>query len=120
VAHRPSDDDVRAVLRERGAAAHVVTAGAQGLIAAWRRFVDHVEAGYPLGLDDYRNDLDIRTLIEISGLSGEVAEEDARLRAILSHSEVVVWQSDVPDAFWVRGYPKNASGELGEDLKAAF
>jgi hypothetical protein len=116
MAHHPSEDAVRALLRERGAAVHVVSGGAEGLIAAWRNFVAQVEAGYPLGLDDYRNDLDIRTLIEVARLSDQVAEEDARLRRMLAHPEVVIWESDVPDAFWVRGYPVNASGELLEDI----
>lgn len=117
VVERPTEDSVRAILRERGAAGHVVRGGAEGLLASWRRFVDEVQAGYPLGLDDYRNDLDIRTLIEVAGLSGEVTEEDARLRAMLTHTEVAVWESDVPDAFWVRGYPAHASGELRADLE---
>lgn len=113
---RPADDDVRASLRERGAASHVVEGGSDGLIAAWRQFVDQVEAGYALGLDDYRNDLDIRTLIEISGLADEVEPEDRRFRAMLMHTDREIWSSDVPDAFWVRGYPRNASGELLADL----
>ena len=111
-----NDDAVRAILRERGAAAHVIRGGAEGLIAAWRRFVDQVEAGYPLGLDDYRNDLDVRTLIGAAGLGGEVAEEDARLRRMLVRTDVAVWSSDIADAFWVRGYPGNASGDLLAEL----
>lgn len=116
----PSNDAVRAILRERGAAAHVVRGGAEGLIAAWRRFVMQVEEGYPFGLEDYRNDLDIRTLISAAGLSGVVAEDDAKLRGLLTRTDVAVWSSDAPEAFWVRGYPANASGELLADLKSAL
>jgi hypothetical protein len=115
----PKNDAVRKILLERGAAAHVVRGGAEGLIAAWRRFVDQVEAGYPLGLDDYRNDLDVRTLIGAAGLNDEVAGEDARLRRMLVHTDVAVWSSDIPNAFWVLGYPGNASGELLSELKAS-
>jgi len=116
----PRSEAVGAILRERGAAAHVVRGGAEGLIAAWRRFVDQVEAGYPLGLDDYRNDLDLRTLIGAAGLGDEVADEDARLRGLLVHTDVAVWSSDIPEAFWVLGYPGNASGELLADLRSAL
>jgi hypothetical protein len=87
------------------------------LPAEWRRFVDQVERGYTLGLDDYCNDLDIRTLIERAGLRHEVEGEDLRLRGLLTDTDRAIWSSDVPDAFWVRGYPANASGELLEDLK---
>ena len=114
----PNDDSVRALLRGRGAAARVVDGGAAGLMAGWRRFVGQVEAGYAFGLDDYRNDLDLRGLIEAAGLAGEVADEDRRFRADLTRTDVAVWESDLPNAFWVNGYPANASGELLEDLKA--
>jgi hypothetical protein len=116
---RPDDDQVRAKLRARGAADFIVREGAQGLLARWRELVDAVESGYRFGLDEYRNDLDIRSLIEAVGLGAEVAGEDARMRALLAHTEQPVWSSDAPDAFWVYGYPRNASGELLDDLRAA-
>jgi hypothetical protein len=87
------------------------------LVEAWRRFVDEVERGYPLGLDDYCNDLDLRSLIEEAGVASQVAEADARLRKLLIHTELAIWSSDTPDAFWVRGYSANAGGELLADLK---
>jgi hypothetical protein len=111
-------DPVRRTLQERGAPEHIVRDGGEGLVRRWRQFVEQVEKGYPLGLDDYRNDLDIRTLIAFAGLDGEVSAEDARLRAVLADAaaERSVWESDVPGAFWVRGYPRNARGELRGDL----
>ena len=116
---RADDDEVRAKLRARGAAAYIIREGAEGLLARWREFVDAVESGYRLGLDDYRNDLDIRSLIEAVGLGAEVAGEDARLRRLLGHTDQTVWSSDASEAFWVKGYPKNASGELLNDLRGA-
>ena len=116
---RADDEKVRAKLRARGAADYIVREGAGGLLAHWREFVEDVESGYRLGLDDYRNDLDIRTLIEAVGLGPEVAGEDARFRALLAHTDQSVWSSDAADAFWVRGYPQNAAGELLNDLRAA-
>jgi hypothetical protein len=104
-------------LRERGAAEHIVREGAEGLIARWRNFVAQVEGGYQLGLEDYRNDLDIRSLIAFTALDCEVASEDERFRRLLIHTRQAVWESDTPQAFWVRGYPKNASGALLKDLR---
>jgi hypothetical protein len=116
---RADDDPIRAKLRARGAADYIVREGAQGLLARWREFVDAVESGYRFGLDDYRNDLDIRSLIEAVGLSAEVAGEDARFRQLLKPVEEPIWSSDSIDAFWVKGYPRNASGELLRDLQGA-
>lgn len=112
------EDPVRHKLRERGVAAHIIREGGEGLIARWRKFVTQVEKGYPLGLDDYRNDLDVRGLIALVGLDSAVRTEDDRLRKVLTHTDRSVWGSDVADAFWVRGYPGNASGELLEELEA--
>jgi len=113
-----SNDSVRGILRARGVAQHTVSGGAAGLIEAWRDFVAQVERGYPLGLEDYRNDLDLRTLIEVAQIGPEVAEEDARFRRMLTGTDRAVWSSDVPHAFWVMGYPSNAAGELLADLRA--
>jgi len=110
-------DTVQRRLRERGTAEHIVRQGAEGLIARWRTFVAQVEGGYPLGLDDFRNDLDIRSLIAFTGLDHEVGPEDERFRKLLIPARQSLWESDTPDAFWVCGYPKNASGALLKDLR---
>ena len=114
---QPSEDPTRTRLRERGAAEHVIRGGAEGLISRWRDFVGEVERGYTLGLEDYRNDLDIRSLIAFAGLSAKVQAEDARLRGMLIPARRDIWSSDTQDAFWVHGYPRNASDELRQDLE---
>ena len=114
----PNDETVRDVLREREAADHVIEGGAAGLIEVWRKFVDEVEHGYEFGLDDYRNDLDIRTLIDAAGLDTAVTREDDRFRRLLTITDHPIWSSDANNAFWVQGYPSNASGQLLEDLRA--
>ncbi len=115
-----NDEVVRRKLRERGVAERVVVAGAEGLISRWAEFAAAVESGYRFGLADYRNDLDIRTLIAVAGLEHEpaVRDSDDKLRRVLAGSHTGLWSSDVPDAFWVRGIPCNASGELLADLKS--
>ncbi|MDE3198553.1 MAG: hypothetical protein KGN84_19550 [Acidobacteriota bacterium] len=114
----PDEETVRRLLGERGAAEHVIQGGAAGLIQAWRKVVEDVERGYRFGLDDYRNDLDIRSLIDAAGLGPAVAAEDARFRRMLTGAKHPVWSSDAPDAFWVEGYPSNASGELLDGLRS--
>ena len=88
------------------------------LLERWKKFVDDVERGYKLGLDDYRNDLDIRSEIAAAGLAAKAQADDQRLKRMLGATKVKVWDSDVPHAFWVQGYPRNASGTLREDLEA--
>lgn len=109
---------VLARLRAHGAAAHVIQGGSKGLLTAWQRFVAQVVHGYPFGLSDYRNDLDVRALIEVAGLSAQVATEDQLLRSILVPGRRDIWETHVTDAFWVQGYPRNASPELLADLQA--
>lgn len=113
------NEAVRATLRERGASPRVIEGGAEGLLDNWRNFVHSVEQGYKYGLDDYRNDLDIRTLIAVAGLGGHVAAEDSRLRALLVHTRQPIWESDAADPFWVSGYPRNAGEVLMADLRAS-
>jgi hypothetical protein len=113
-----NDDPVRDRLRALGAADHVVRAGAEGLVERWRAFVEEAEGGYPFGLDDYRNELDIRSLIEETDLGKLVEREDQRMKGLLIHTDRPVWESEAAEAFWVWGYPRNASGELLQDLQA--
>ncbi len=105
------------LLAARGVSARLLEGGAAGLLAEWTAFVDAVEAGYSFGLDDYRNDLDLRTLIAVAGLAELAAEDDERLRELLD-GDAAVWSSDVADAWWTRGYPRNAGPILLEDLRA--
>ncbi len=113
-----TEEEIRQFLEDYGYPAHVVRAGRAGLIAAWRRFVEQVERGYPLGLEEYRNDLDVRGIIGQIGAAGEVASLDERLRAMLVETERRVWESASREDFWVYGYPANAPEGLREDLRA--
>jgi len=112
-----TDEQMAAYLRENGYPEHVVRAGRAGLIDGWRKFVESVERGYKLGLEDYRNDLDLRGIIAMLGLDGEVAELDRRFQGLLTDREKRVWETSGDDPFWDFGYPRNAQGELLDDLK---
>ena len=93
-------------------------AGRAGLIERWGKFVKDVEHGYRFGLEDYRNDLDLRGVISLVGLDAEVRSLDARFEKILTARDKRIWESVGENPFWDFGYPGNAAGDLLEDLKA--
>jgi hypothetical protein len=114
-----TDEEVREYLADNGYPRHVVEAGRDGLIARWREFVQEVERGYEYGLEDYRNDLDLRGVIAMLGLDHEVEDADKRLSSMLTATELRVWESASLHPFWDFGYPRNASGRLLQDLRRA-
>jgi hypothetical protein len=113
-----TDQEVSQYLADNGYPDHVVRAGKAGLIRKYKRFVDDVQRGYPLGLEDYRNDLDLRAIISMVGLDKDVRDTDERLRLLLTNTDVRVWESSATNPFWDFGYPQNASQGLLADLKA--
>lgn len=115
----PTENQVADLLRARGVPSRVIEAGAAGLLVGWHAFVSQAEAGYAFGLDDYRNDLDLRSLIALTGLDAAAAEDDARFRRLLTQTDLEVWSSDESHAWWTRGYPANSGPDLLADLRAA-
>jgi hypothetical protein len=114
-----TETQIRDYLRENGYPEHVVREGRPGLLRHWREFVEQVERGYSLGLEDYRNDLDVRAILALAGAEdGTVRELDERLKKLLTACEVRVWESAAGDPFWDFGYPRNAGEDLMEDLRA--
>jgi hypothetical protein len=112
-----TDQEMSAYLRENGYPEHIVRAGRSGLIDGWRKFVIEVEHGYKLGLEDYRNDLDLRGIISMLGLDQEVSELDKRFEAVLIERDKRIWESSAADPFWDFGYPRNAGRQFLEDIK---
>ena len=113
-----TDEQLRDYLQENGYPEHVWRAGRHGLLERWRKFVNEVERGYKFGLEDYRNDLDLRGVISLVGLDADARESDERLTKLLTAKDKRVWESAGTNPFWDFGYPANAAGELLEDLKA--
>lgn len=105
-------------LEDNGYPEHVRRGGSAGLIVRYREFVDEVERGYRFGLEDYRNDLDLRGIIKLVDLDDKVVEIDERFKKLLKAHDKRVWESSAGDPFWDFGYPRNASGDLRADLKA--
>ena len=125
-----SDDQIRRFLRGRGVADHVVDAGLDGLVGAWERVVATVEGGYPLGIDDYLNDLDIRQIIEVvvstmptsdGPLIDRLRAADARMRAATVPAPRCVWGDPAASLsdrrnWWYFVIPPNPGEELADGL----
>ena len=116
--NRMTDPEIQDYLRDNGYPAHVVRGGREGLLRRWRTFVGEVERGYSLGLEDYRNDLDVRGIITLIGLDDQVRDDDVRFERMLIARDRRVWESGGGNRFWDFGYPRNASGDLLDDLRA--
>jgi hypothetical protein len=112
-----TDEEMTAYLRENGYPEHIVRGGRAGLVERWRKFVEEVERGYKFGLEDYRNDLDLRGIIAMLGLDQEVSDLDRRFEALLTNRDQRVWESSAENGFWDFGYPGNAGPALLEDIK---
>ena len=128
-------DPVRRFLLERGCPDELLAAGLAGLVSEWERIVAEVEAGYPLGLDDYLNDLDDRQLLdealqladpEDSALmSGRIIGADERMRRCTKLVEECLWGERVAEAegwtpeanWWYFSVPRSPGPQLREDLK---
>jgi hypothetical protein len=106
------DDPVRDYLRKSGAPYSVVAQGIQGLVENWERVVDQVVQGYPLGLDDYLNDMDGRQLLQNAldlapdevreAFLGRVNEADGRIRPALVPAGRCLWGTIVAeDEQWI-------------------
>jgi hypothetical protein len=105
-------------LRENGYPDHVVREGRAGLVRQWRIFVEQVERGYPLGLEDYRNDLDARAILALASAEDEeVLALDERLKKLLT-GDKRIWESAPGAPFWDFGYPTNAGPDLLADLQS--
>ncbi len=94
-------DPVREHLRLRGCAAHVVERGLEGLIAAWAMTADEVAGGYRFGLDDYRNDVDARQLIEeVLVHAPDEAREALRAAVELLDERIGAWLGPPGACVW--------------------
>ncbi len=111
------DQQLAVYLRENGYPEQVVRAGQTGLIERWRKFVEEVECGYKFGLEEYRNDLDLRGILSMLGLDEQVQDLDQRFEALLIDREGRVWETSTSDPFWDFGYPRNAGVRLLQGLQ---
>lgn len=116
---RITEERVERFLRENDYPEAAIRSGAAGLLENWRSFVEEVEKGYSLSLFDYRHDLDARGILQQAGFEcTELSELDRRLRPLLAHRHVRVWESAPDDPWWDFGYPESAKPELEDDLRS--
>ena len=115
-----TEAEIQDYLDSNGYPAHIVRAGSAGLIRRWTAFVDEVARGYEYGIEDYRNDLDIRGILRLIAVEDDpaVTAADGRLQELLIHPGVRVWESSGGDPWWDFGYPLNAFGAFRRDLIA--
>jgi len=114
-----TDAEIREYLQDNGYPEHIYKAGRSGLLERWAAFVDQVEQGYKYGLESYRNDLDLRGILDLIDAEGDDLDAlDERYRDALTNTDVRVWESGPDDPWWDFGYPKKTRGELLEDLRS--
>lgn len=129
------DDAVQQVLADRGCPDDVVRGGLPALVAKWEAIVQSVEGGYPFGLDDLLNDMDIRDAIaaaivvipaeRAARVEAPLATLDARLQRA-SVATACLWGEDVEaddalDAereWWYYLRPARLNEDLAADLAA--
>ncbi len=111
-----TEEEVREYLSSNGYPDYIVRGGSAGLVTRWKKFVNEVERGYRAGLEDYRNDLDIRAILRMVALDSEVHDADERFKELLIGCDVRVWESIDGDPWWDFGYPSNAPS-LEEGLR---
>jgi len=127
-------DPIRDYLRQRGAPYHVISNGLRGLVENWERVVALVEQGYPLGLDDYLNDMDGRQLLENAlevapvelreAFLERIRRADERIRQQLVPAGRCLWGQIVADEegwrdyreWWYFHRPKQAGPQLTAEL----
>jgi hypothetical protein len=126
-------DPVQAYLAARGAPANLVDEGIPGLVRRWEVFVAGVGEGYALTLDDYLNDLDLRTLLDGAlavapdavrdEAAGRLAAADDALRLVTVPSPCL-WGHEVAEEmsdlghWWYFRRPASPSEELRDELEA--
>ena len=130
------NDAIRRFLSERGCPDDVVEAGLEGLVSGWEHTVGQVASGYPLGLDDYLNDLDGRQLLDEAldlapwaagaALRQRVSEADTRMKSVVVPASECLWGAAVAEAegwtpeheWWYFRLPRSPGAVLREDLEA--
>jgi hypothetical protein len=128
-------DPVRRVLTDRGSPAEVVNGGLDGLLERWTSVVDSVAAEYPLTLDDYLNDMDVRdALAAVLLVVSETEAGAARLRLdplderfrTVTVATGCLWGDDVEEddaldpgrEWWYYRRPLHLNDDLASELEA--
>lgn len=93
------------------------------LLETWRAFVGACERGYEYNVMEYHADLSVRDRLEAlrpqadTGFEARLAEQDARFRELLQPGVQVGPEGD---AWWHRGVPRYAGGDLAAGFREWF
>ena len=130
-----TQDPIRELLVQRGCPTHVVEAGLDGLVEQWENTVVDVEETYPLGLDDYLNDVDGRQLLDEAlevadewvrdAVAPRIAAADDRMLRLVVPAGRCLWGVDMAEQhdwtpqrnWWYFTQPREPGPELKEDLE---
>jgi hypothetical protein len=129
-----STNKVADALRARGVSERVLAGGLAGLVASWERFATELERGYAGGLDEWRNDVDVRDILD-EALRAASADErralrrrariaDARVRKLLVQSGRCLWGAQNAAShgwnpgrqWWYFLEPKTKNAELAREI----
>jgi hypothetical protein len=129
-----TDDAVRDFLEAQEAPEHIVEGGLEGLVEQWENAVEDVEQIYPLGLDDYLDDMDGRQLIEGAltvaapetrrSILPRLRQADERMKKVVVSAGRCLWGPQAADEhgwtpehnWWYFTRPREPGPELEEDL----
>ena len=129
------DDEVTRFLRGRGCPNDVANAGLEGLVESWERTAAQVRGGYPLGLDDFLNDVDGRQLIEdlVAAVPGaaepamllRIQAADLAIQESIVSTDECLWGDAIAesegwtpaDNWWYFGLPREPGPQLREELE---
>jgi len=130
-----SRDEVSRFLRARGCPDDVVAGGIEGLVENWERTAEQVRAGYPLGLDDYLNDVDGRQLVEevvaavptaaSAALLERIESADIAMQDVVTPVDECLWGDALAeregwtpgDNWWYFGLPREPGARMREELE---
>ena len=129
------DEAVTRFLKGRGIPDDMAESGLEGLVSGWERTATQVRAGYPLGLDDYLNDVDGRQLIEETvaatpgaasdGLRNRIEAADVAMQEAIVPAEECLWGDELAeregwtaaDNWWYFGLPRDPGPQMTQELE---
>jgi hypothetical protein len=126
---------IRKKLTELHYSKMVILWGIETILSDWQKFVKECETGYDDDIEEYKNDLDTREIIEklilslddailVNKIKEAINDEDNIFKGLLIQTDKCIWGPRVQkdynynsvDQWWLFGVIKTASGKFLEDL----
>ena len=110
---------LRQYFAERGYSERVIEGGLRYLLDRWRSLVERLPRGYDRGIDEYRDDLDCRSIIEEAmpwlepteraAVATETEALDEQFRSATSPSAVPAMRTAADGQWWLYRFPPGLS-----------